>query len=243
MDIARLCCQQLPGIAMLGTNGAPKVYLAHAHHFFGFLMGGLGKSTAYRGFNALMRSEVGRRITLGGDLRNAMQNGSLTEMMYTHRLGTRGGGKQSPFLTIPGMLEIMNGIPAVDENIKRRLRELLEGYLTDLSFHQATPEQCAHDEVDEVLDEIFTEGSQSVTHEGLRLVTYQYAADNRALAAELMAQTSIVRSKDAVIEAKSAESAAERSAKIVITKTMDDLIKSKDAEIAALKVEIGRAHV
>lgn len=222
---------------MLGVAGTPGVYLAHAHHFFGFLMGGLEKTVAYRGFHALMRSEIGKRITQGGDLRNAIQNGPLNEMMYTYRMRKQGGGRQSHFLTIQGMLEIMNGLPAVDETIKQRLSGLLAGYLANLSFDQATPEQCEDDEVEEVLDEIFTEGSrgfESVTYEGLRLVTYRYAADNRALAAELLAHTNIAKSKDDVIKAKNAEAAAERSAKIEIVKSKDDLIRSKDAEMAAI---------
>ena len=210
---------------MLEISGSPNVYLSHAHHFFGFLMGGLDKRMASRGFNALMQSEVGTRIITGGDLCTAIQNGPLSGMMYMHRVGNRGGGGASPFLTIKGMLEMMNGLPSVDGAIRRKLDDLLAGHLAGLSFAQATHEQCMEDEANEVLDQIFTEGSRGGNEPdgGLQLVTYRYVADNRAL-------IDIAKSKDDVIKAKDAEIAALK------------VLASKDAEIMELRMQLLRAE-
>ena len=235
--VARLCCAQIPGVCMLGIRGHPTTYLAHAHQFVGFLRGNMERTASARAFRTFLKTEAGRKLKDGGSLISAIRKGALKETMYTYHLRQCGAGVPSVFLTMDGVKEIMEWLPDVDRAVKDMLDGLFQEFVGNLSFGEATLDQCAKDDAEEVLDEIFTDGSrgghidEQVVHDALvdaRII-------NRALAVELMAQTNIIRSKDAVIEAKSAESATERSAKIVITKTMDDLVKSKDAEIAALK--------
>ncbi len=90
MDVIRLCCDQLPGVAMLGTGGGGvrKEYPAHAQQFVGLLKGNMNRRASSRAFRALLDSEAGQKIREhdGDDLLTAMQKGPLGEIRVPLRM-------------------------------------------------------------------------------------------------------------------------------------------------------------
>jgi hypothetical protein len=134
----------------------------------------------------------------------------------------------------------------VDNAIKTKVRDLLLNP-AQISFDVATPEQCAKDEKDEYIEEIFTVGARCGSVHNVPFDAYDAmqntsldaramglvcAANNHALAVALQASTEVNearRAQIATIEAcKDAEIAALKACK-------DAEMARKDAEIAALK--------
>jgi hypothetical protein len=264
MEVIRLCCDQLPGVAMLGIGGGAgthREYIAHAQQFVGLLKGNMDKRASSRAFHALLDSEVGRKIREndGGDLLTSMQKGPLGKLMYAYRLKLRGGGSPSVFVTVDGMREIMNGLPNADEAVKHKLKEIFADYLNQtgasgsvpLSFAQATPEQCAKDDADEGIEEISTEGcapgndtAMVVTQKmwyDVRVSSYEYAADKRVLVAQLQAKDYVIAANESV---KVAEIAKERVEKELAQKEIMSVKESaaKDIQIAKLQMQLELAE-
>ena len=176
MEVNRLHCEQLPGVAILGTGGwgtgMRREHLIHAHQFTGLLKRNMDRRSSSKVFHAFLASDDGKTIreSDGGDLLNAMQNlppRALKSMMYTYRLKKHGGGFSSVFVTLDGAKEIMNKLPFADETVKNRLKEVFAGYLNPystgglLSFVEATPEQCAQDGLDD--DEMTADANHDTT--------------------------------------------------------------------------------
>jgi hypothetical protein len=264
MAIVRLCCEQLTGVAILGTgdSGASREYVVHAQQFVGLLKGNMDKRFCSKAFNAFIESEAGCRLKgdTGGDLVSALQNGSLEKMMYTHRLNPQ-GGLPSMFLTVKGIKEVMRCLPHVEEAEKSRLKDVFAHYLDQpgcrpLTFLPATPEQCAKDDADEVIGEAFTEGcarstvgnaSIVVSHQtwfDMNMFEVKFAADKRVLEARLEAKDSVIASKDSVMAAndslKAAEIAKERAEKEMAQKELVHVKEAaeKDARIAQLQMKL-----
>ena len=230
-------------------------YFAHAHQFVG-LLGIMDKRASSQAFRTLLasNSEAGRKIREhnGGDLITAIQEGPLQEgmMMYTHRL-IHCRGSPSVFVTLDGMREIMNELPDANEVVKNKLKKIFADYLnhqpntttttggpvSPFSFTQATPEQCAKDDADEVIEEIATStegcvpGNESTTTVvvtqrmwyDVRVSSYESAADKRVLEAQLRANESV----------KVAEIAKERAEKELAVRERDSVITARDSVIAA----------
>lgn len=166
MEVHRLCCLQLPGVAVLGFGGCSaetsKDHIIHAHQFVGLLKGNMDRRISSKAFRAFLESDAGQKIREndGGDLLTALQRGAVgsLSMMYTHRLQQSGRGLPSVFLSAAGVQEIMNKLPNANETVKNKLKEIFANYLTQsgpgnvLSFVQlASPEQCTEDGLDEML--------------------------------------------------------------------------------------------
>ena len=230
MEITRLHCTQLPDVAILGVGRPPKLYVVHAQHLVALLKGNINRQASSRVFYSFLSSEAGQRLTNGGDLLAAALAGPLKHTMYTHRLNQRGGGSPSYFVTFDGVRDIVNGLPNADPVIAHKLSNIHAEFEHQFGLQEATPEQCAQDDADEMYDEVFTQGTRP-SDGALRLAA---AESNRALVAELRAQTkasiAVINSKDEVI-ALLKESAAKDAA----AKATDDLLKAKDTEIALLK--------
>jgi hypothetical protein len=252
MEIIRLCCDQLPGVAVLGT-GRGKEYVAHAHQFVGLLKGNMDKRASSKTFHAWLVSEDGRQFREhdGGDLLIAMQKGPLEKKMYTYHLKQGGGGKPSVFLTVDGMRGILNGLPNADESVKRNLKEKFADYINQgggagfsvpLSFAQASPEQCAKDDADEGIEEISTEGynpsndtAMVVTQKmwyDVRISSFEYAADKRVLEAQLQAKDYVMAAKESAMVA---EVAKERAEKELAKNELVNVKASADKDIQIVK--------
>ena len=244
--INRLCCTQMPGVAILGVEGSPTVYLAHAHHLVGYLKNSMDKKASSRAFHSFCKSDAGQKLKSGGDLREAISKGPLTEMMYTYHLRAQGGGSPSLFLTISGIQKIMHGLEGANEIIKGEVRHIFSGYLQKTCFDAVTPELCAIEDEQEEIEEIYTDvpSGMVVPSSGLleaRITVAELAADKRALSAELRAKDvemkakdDIIKAKDEVIRARNAESAAEIAAL--------KMAAAKDAQIMELRMQLLRAE-
>ena len=244
-------------------------YFAHAHQFVG-LLGIMDKRASSQAFRTLLasNSEAGRKIREhnGGDLITAIQEGPLQEgmMMYTHRL-IHCRGSPSVFVTLDGMREIMNELPDANEVVKNKLKKIFADYLnhqpntttttggpvSPFSFTQATPEQCAKDDADEVIEEIATStegcvpGNESTTTVvvtqrmwyDVRVSSYESAADKRVLEAQLRANESV----------KVAEIAKERAEKELAVRERDSVIAANEsmkvADVAKERAEKERAQM
>lgn len=198
MEVLRLQCEQLPGVAFLGVEqGALTTYLAHAQQFVGILKGKTERSGSSRAFNGFLNSVLGKVLKEqdGGDLLSAIQKGSLDKMLYSYRLKPREGGAPSKFVTINGMKELLNGIPDVDATVRQKLDGLHQGFTaSNFSFTQATPDQRAKEdaEEEEVVEEIFDNGGFHVSNAATcipperlwletRLSYYQSVADKEIM--------------------------------------------------------------
>ena len=144
----------------------------------------------------------------------------------------------SVYVTVDGMLEIMNGLPEVNELMKNMLKGIFVDYLNHPGSHptpfkQATPEQCAKDDADEVIGEAFTEGcapptvgnaSIVVSHQtwfDMNMFGVRFQADNMVLEARLEAKESV----------KVAEIAKERAEKEMAQKELDHVKESAAKEL------------
>jgi hypothetical protein len=254
MEIVRLCCEQLAGVSVLGIESR-KEFLAHAYQFIGFLKGCSDKRINNAHFRSLIESDAGRKLreSHGGELLFAVQEGSLKKMMYTYRLNKQGRGRPSVFVTVDGMLEIMNGLPEVGELTKNMLKGIFVDYLNQPGSHptpfiQATPEQCAKDDDDEVIGEAFTEGcaptvgnaSMVISHKmwfDMNMHELEFAADKRVLQAQLKAKDSVMAANDSL---KAAEIAKERAEKEMAQKELVHVKETaaKDLEIAQLRMKL-----
>jgi hypothetical protein len=264
MDVVRLRCVQLPGVAILGISRPDKQteYVAHAMQFVGYLKGTADRRACSRVFHALLGSDSGRKLKEqdGGGLLTAVQNGELKQMMYSYHIVPRGGGgSPSTFVTVEGMKEIMNVLPDADETIKHKLREVffdyinhpLSGGLDSLSFADATPEQCARDDADEVMEEITTgacspgnESSMVVTQKmwfDARLSSFESSAEKKVLEAQLQAKDYMLSASESM---KIAEVAKERVEKELAQKELVHAKESasKDIQIARLQMQMELAE-
>ena len=268
MEIIRLCCDQLPGVAMLGTGaaGIRREYVAHAQQFVGLLKGNMDRRACSRAFHTLLDSEAGRKIREhdGGDLLTALQRGPLGRMLYTYRLKPREGGATSVFVTVDGMREIMNGLPNADDAVKDKLKDIFADYMNyagavnavPLSFAQASPEQCAQDDADEGIEEISTEGCAMVVTQKMwydaRVSSFESAAEKRVLEAQLQAKDYVIAAKESVKVAEVAKEKAEKelaqketmSVKEFAQKEMLNMKESaaKDIQIAKLQMQLELAE-
>lgn len=159
MEIVRLRCEQLPGVSVLGVGtGSSKIYLVHAHQFVGLLKGRMERTGVYRAFNAFLNSAVGAVLkgSDGGELASAVRNGVLDRAMYSHCSHKYGSGGLSRFVTLDGAKELLEKLPGANAAVKSRLKDVFDSVSASfLSFSQATAEQCAKDDEEEVIEEIF----------------------------------------------------------------------------------------
>jgi hypothetical protein len=220
----------------------------------------MDRTTSSRAFRALLGSDAGRSIreNNGGDLLKAIEEGPLTSMTYTHPLKPRGGGgSPSVFVTVAGMREIMNGLPNADIAVKNRLNDVFSEYLNQsgsfipLSFKRATPEQCAEDGVDEVVEEIISEGHAQSSETTMvitqqmwydtRLTCFETNAEKRVLEAQLQAKDYVIAANESM---KVAEIERERAEKELAQREMQNLKVStaKDIQIAQLKMKLELAE-
>ena len=160
MDVQRLCCSLLPGVAILGIgSGSSRVHLAHLQTFVGLLKGGGGRDSVRRALNVFFNSEVGKVIKEhhGGDLMSAIGKGPLQKMIYSYR--GKPSGSPSQFVTVEGIKEIIRAFPNADEEVRSRLKNVFEeDAMSFLSCEQATPEQCDKEDAVEEVEEIFDTG-------------------------------------------------------------------------------------
>ena len=247
LQMERLCCKQLPGVAILGTGGGeavPKEYFAHAHQFVGLLKGNTDRRSSSKAFHAFLDSQAGSKLREndGGDLLSAMHHhhhevaGPLEKMMYTYRLQTNGSGSPSSFVTVAGMREIMDGLPNANIAVKNKLQEIFAEYLNQssssssgsntpllLSFEQATPEQCAKDDADddEGIEEMASLDTTMIVTQKMwyevRLSSFETAAEKRVLEAQLQAKDYMIVANESV---KAAEVAKERAEKELAQKEL-----------------------
>jgi len=121
MEVVRLCCEQLPGVAVLGiSQGSSTTYLAHAQQFVGFLRGNMERTGSSRALSSFLKSDSGKvlRENDGGDLLSAIQKGPLNQILYSHPMQPLRKGTTSQFVTIDGMKELLNKFPLVDATIR-----------------------------------------------------------------------------------------------------------------------------
>jgi predicted GIY-YIG superfamily endonuclease len=147
MEVIQLPCDQLPGVAMLEIRGGgpSSEFLGHAHQFVGLLKGITERRSASKAFHYFLDSEAGTKLKEndGGDLQRAMHEGPLVKMMYTYRL-QKHRGSPSSYVTVAGMLEIMDGLPNTNITTKNKLQEIFANFIAaggsvPLSFAQAVP--------------------------------------------------------------------------------------------------------
>jgi hypothetical protein len=196
--IDRLHCVQLPSVAILGVGKEPRIYLAHAQQVISCLLITQSKRAVSASLSSYLKSEAGKQITSGGDLKSACSMGPLKQMMYTHKLGSNGGGSSSIFLTVEGVRCMLRDLPNQDDLAKRRFCAIFEDCVQHMSLlNIATVEQCLNDhDYEETAEEIFTGGSSfpggqelSVVSEKqwyeARLQCIKSNADSRILEADM----------------------------------------------------------
>ena len=166
----------------------------------------------------------------------------MTAKIYTHQLGW-GAAKPSLFVTIEGAKTILNALPNQDDSVKQRLLTLLHDHLLD----QVKATSCLQPALDDqmMVDEDDDCGSSLSTIPMAQPINMYriFAAENRALVAQLKAESAekeaalakkdveLVR-KEAEIAAQHAKESAEKEA--ALAKKDVELVR-KEAEIAALK--------
>lgn len=211
LSIQRLHCVQLPEVAIIGVDSVPPIYLAHAQQVIKCLLQTQSRHIASASLSSFLKTEAGKKITKGGDVKTASLIGPLKEMLYTYKLGLNGGGSPSHFLTVDGVRHLLQELPNQDDSARERFRSIFEDCVQQTSFFlPATIEQCSNDnECDYGIENIFTSGcgpsggnEQNVVTEKVwyetQLTCYQSFADGRILAARLVA-------KDAEIAKERAE--------------------------------------
>jgi hypothetical protein len=173
IPIDRLHCVQLPSVAILGVGKDPRIYLAHAQQVISCLLIAQPKRAISTSLSTYLKSEAGKKITMGGDLKSACSTGPLTQMMYTHKLGSNGGGSPSIFLTVEGVRCMLRDLPNQDDLARRRFCAIFEDCVQHMSLlNPATAEQCLNDhECEETADEIVTDGYTSPRGQELSVVT------------------------------------------------------------------------
>jgi hypothetical protein len=143
MEIVRLCCEQLPEVAVIEIrNGQFKFHLFHIQQFVGLLKGNMERRGARRALVDYFNSPIGKAIgeSDGGDLLSAIENERLNKLTYTYRLRQREGGSMSQFVTMDGVKELVKGFPKANEDIRSRLKWVLEsGHLSFRPFSYAVP--------------------------------------------------------------------------------------------------------
>ena len=259
MEVNRLCCKQLPGVAILGTGGGeaiPREYFAHAHQFVGLLKGNTDRRSSSKAFHYFLDSETGSKLREndGGDLLRAMHEGPLGKMMYSYRLRR---GSPSSFVTVAGMREIMDGLPNANITMKNKLQEIFAEYLnqssgsTPLSFEQATPEQCAKDDADEEIEEIVNDTTMVVTQKmwyEVRFSSFESVAEKRVLEAQLQAKDYMIVANESVKAAEVAKERAEKAAEVAKERAEKELAQkelvsvkesaAEDIQIAKLQMQL-----
>jgi hypothetical protein len=225
MEIVRLRCEQLPGVSVLGVGtGSSKVYLVHAHQFVGLLKGSMERTGVYRAFNAFLNSAVGAALKSsdGGELALAVRNGVLDRAMYSHRSHKYGSGGLSRFVTLDGAKEILEKLPDANAAVKSRLKDVFDSVSASfLTFSQATAEQCAKDDEEEVIEEIFDNSGfhgnfavSSVPPERTwvetRLIYYRSMADRQIMEERLKAKDLAAAVLEEKLKVKEAEKVADK---------------------------------
>jgi hypothetical protein len=256
MEIVRLCCEQLPGVAILGIgSGQSKSYLFHIQQFVGLLKGNMERRGARRALVSYLSSPTGKTLKEqnGGDLLSAIQKGPLNKSLYTYRLKQREGGSSSQFVTMDGVKELLKGFPNAAESIKTRLDEVFESSsMSFLSFSPATLEQCARDDAEEAaIEEIFDGGDgfqdsgaavgeqQNVVSfremYGLRVAYIQSEAEKRRLEDKLDLEKERIQIRDEKVAV--VLNAKDEQIKFCQEKAALE-IKVKDMELANLQMQL-----
>jgi len=117
------------------------------------------RTGACRAFNSFLNSAAGKVIKDrdGGELTLAIQAGlTLDMMMYSYRTQQRERGSASRFVTSAGVREIVQKLPNVGEVMKEKVLGVFDA--DSMSFAHATPEQCAREDAEEEIEEIFDSG-------------------------------------------------------------------------------------
>ena len=145
--IKRIRSTRLPDIHILAIEGNPTTYLAHMTEVVGLLLNKPRKG-ASDAIHSFLRSDAGKHIKCGGDLRTSFQNGPSTSMVYTYHLGNGGGGKHpSYFATQEAIQEIIKNLPNQDEASKSKYQQIFEQIFADpqaLSSFQENNSDSTH---------------------------------------------------------------------------------------------------
>ena len=239
--VQRLQCAQLPEVSVLGIGSGPTLkYLVHAQQLIGLSINKTVRGTANLAMHTFFKSDAGRSMEQGGDLVTAFCQGPLTAKIYTHQLGAV-ATKPSFFVTIEGAKTILNTLPNQDDSVKQRLLTLLHDHLLDQvkatsCLQPASDDQMMVDEDDDCGESLSTiPMAQPINMYRI------FAAENRALVAQLKAESDVLRAKHGEVEAKLAKERAEKEAALakkdveLVRKEADVELVRKEAEIAALK--------
>ena len=258
MDIQRLCCSQLPGVAILGIGSGPsRVHLTHLLQFVGLMRGGSGRDCDRRILSAFLNSDAGKAINenQGGDLASAFRAGPLQKMIYSHR--GRLSGSLSLYATVEGIKELIRTFPNVSGAARSRLSGVFEGdHVLFLLCEKATPEQCARADAEDVIEDICEEGAQAtcvasgVTSERTlletRLLYHKTVSDKQILEARLDAKDAEkavlvekLKVKDAELYAKNEKAEKEKALleNAHLREKAEFEARMKDMEIEKLKMQ------
>ena len=147
----------------------------------------------------------------GGDLVTAFFQGPLTAKIYTHQLGV-GATKPSFFVTIEGAKTILDALPNQDDSVKQRLLTLLHDHLLD----QVKATSCFQPASDDpmMVDEDDDFGASSSSAMTPFNMYHIFAAENRALVAQLKAKDDVMKAKSSESEAFIAKERAEKMAAV-----------------------------
>ena len=126
MSIQRFHCPQLPDVTFVGIEGNTTNYFVHATQAFGVIFQKPSRKYATIAKKAFFESDKAKDITRGGDLCTAYLSGSLDSMIYSHRLHSGGRGGPSEFLSLEGIMTILDKIPNQDSSTKRKYKKLFE---------------------------------------------------------------------------------------------------------------------
>ena len=163
VKVNKFHCPQLPNLTIIGIEGSPIDYFAHATQVIGILLNKQSRKSSTLAKNSFFNSQEGKQMRHGGEICAAFQRGPLDAMVYSYRLHSGGRGGPSDFVSLSGIRKILDTLPNQDEDRKLKYRSLFEECLDHVQvgckLEAATEEHCAEED-DEIMDEaeeIFTE--------------------------------------------------------------------------------------
>ena len=237
MDIQRLCCSQLPGVAILGIGSGPsRVHLTHLLQFVGLMRGGSGRDGDRRVLSAFLNGDAGKAINenQGGDLASAFRAGPLQKMICSHR--GRRSGSLSLYVTVEGIKELIRTFPNVSGAARSRLSGVFEGdHVLFLLCEKATPEQCARADAEDVVEDICEEGAQATC------VASGVASERTLLETRLLYHKTV--SDKQILEARLDAKDAEKAVLVEKLKVKDAELYAKNEKAEKEKALLENAHL
>lgn len=256
VEIRKLSCDAIPNVLILETTGMYAQYLFHAEQSFRYLLQKKHRQVSSSVMLSFFKTDAGKQMKNGGDLRTACLIGPLKSAIYTHHSTSDGRGRRSYFLTVGGLKELMDVLPDQDPIAKQKVIDCLEqcdgGSVSSSHVSETGGGVGICDDEDGIFDEIFTSGcggaasnANAVNQNELtdvRLSMYQAFADNAVLKSRIQIKEAEMKTREAEIQTKDEQIKA-REAEIKHTAVVCDLKLQYKDEVHMLKAQLKEKEI